>query len=81
MKAIYSHCSEWSRRLHHLKWSSEYGVDPILRIVGMLPGSQSESLITLHPMENKKTALIVIGGLIIGLFIGYLIATNVIANR
>jgi uncharacterized protein YneF (UPF0154 family) len=38
-------------------------------------------LITLHPMENKKTALIITGGLIIGLFIGYLIATNVIANR
>ena len=52
-----------------------------LSIVGMLPGSLSESLITLHPMENKKTALIVTGGLIIGLFIGYLIATNVIANR
>ena len=32
-------------------------------------------------MKNKNTALIMIGGLIIGLFIGYLIATNVIANR
>ena len=52
-----------------------------LSIVGMLPGSLSESLITLYPMENKKTALIITGGLIIGLFIGYLIATNVIANR
>jgi uncharacterized protein YneF (UPF0154 family) len=32
-------------------------------------------------MEKKNTALIMIGSLIIGLFIGYLIATNFIASH
>ena len=53
----------------------------MMGIVGMLQGSQSEYLIKLLPMKNKNTALIMIGALIIGLFIGYLIATNLIVNR
>jgi len=53
----------------------------MMGIVRMLQGSQSEYLIKLLPMKNKNTALIMIGALIIGLFIGYLIATNLIVNR